>query len=123
LSDQWPEPDRALFGISVASELSGVHPQTLRLYEREGLIEPSRSAGGTRRYSPSEVERIREIAALTATGLNLVGVKRVLALQAEIRQFSKDLAGLPKLRAEARRLRSELAKASRKRQRDSHPGE
>ena len=62
----WPDPDRALFSISVAAELAGLHPQTLRIYEREGLLDPGRSAGGTRRYSRSDIGRLQEICALTA---------------------------------------------------------
>lgn len=80
----WPETHRGVFAISVAAELAGLHPQTLRIYEREGLIAPARSAGGTRRYSGRDIERLREIAALTGAGLNLAGVKRTIALQAEI---------------------------------------
>jgi MerR family transcriptional regulator/heat shock protein HspR len=91
----WPDLDRGVFAISVAAELSGLHPQTLRVYEREGLVEPDRSPGGTRRYSGSDVERLRQIAQLTSGGLNLAGVKLVLELQEEIRR----------LRAEVDRLR------------------
>ena len=75
--------DRGLFAISVAAELTGLHPQTLRIYEREGLIHPARSEGGTRRYSREDIERLNEIAALMASGLNLMGVRQVLELQHE----------------------------------------
>jgi MerR family transcriptional regulator, heat shock protein HspR len=81
---RWPESDHGVFAISVAAELSGLHPQTLRIYEREGLLEPARSSGGTRRYSGEDVERLRLISALTTAGLNLAGVKHVLALQQEL---------------------------------------
>ena len=80
----WPDSNHGVFAISVAAELSGLHPQTLRIYEREGLVEPSRSAGGTRRYSGEDVNRLRIIGALTTAGLNLAGVKHVLALQEEL---------------------------------------
>ncbi len=78
---QWPEASQGVFAISVAAELAGVHPQTLRIYERQGLVQPARSDGGTRRYSGDDVERLRLIAALTGDGLNIAGVKKVLALQ------------------------------------------
>jgi MerR family transcriptional regulator/heat shock protein HspR len=80
----WPDSDRGVFAISVAADLAGLHPQTLRIYEREGLLQPDRSDGGTRRYSSADVERLRLIAALTTSGLNLAGVKRVLALETEL---------------------------------------
>jgi MerR family transcriptional regulator, heat shock protein HspR len=64
----WPELDHGVFAISVAAELSGLHPQTLRIYVREGLVEPGRSAGGTRLYSGGDVTRLREIAALSTAG-------------------------------------------------------
>jgi len=83
----WPESDRGVFAISVAADLAGLHPQTLRIYEREGLIQPGRSEGGTRRYSGDDVERLRLIGALTAAGLNIAGVKRVLALEAEVAEL------------------------------------
>src|SRR5690606_41378445 len=69
---------RAVFVISVAAELAGMHPQTLRIYERKGLIEPYRTPGGTRRYSQEDIERLQLIQELTSQGLNLEGVKRVL---------------------------------------------
>ena len=83
----WADLDRGLFSISVAAELAGLHPQTLRIYEREGLLDPARSTGGTRRYSRRDIDRIAEICALTADGLNLAGIRRVLALQEETRQL------------------------------------
>jgi MerR family transcriptional regulator/heat shock protein HspR len=81
---EWPDTRHGVFAISVAAELAGLHPQTLRIYEREGLVEPARSSGGTRRYSGDDVERLRLIATLTTAGLNLAGVKQVLALQEEV---------------------------------------
>ena len=71
----------AVYVISVAAELAGVHPQTLRIYERRGLIEPYRTPGGTRRYSAADLERLSLILELTEEGLNLEGVKRVLELE------------------------------------------
>jgi len=75
--------DRALYSISVTSELTGVNPQMLRTYESKGLLAPFRTEGGTRRYSGHDVERIGEITTLLETGLNLAGVEHVLRLQAE----------------------------------------
>jgi MerR family transcriptional regulator/heat shock protein HspR len=95
----WADPDRSLFSISVAAELAGLHPQTLRIYEREGLLDPARSAGGTRRYSRRDIEKLAEICALTADGLNLAGIRRVLQMQEETRQLQAELA---RLRALAR---------------------
>ena len=70
--------------ISVAAELAGVHPQTLRIYERKGLLDPSRTEGGSRRYSDEDIDRLRHIQDLTNAGLNLEGVRRVLELEAEV---------------------------------------
>jgi DNA-binding transcriptional MerR regulator len=80
-----PESDRGrgVFGMSVAAELVGLDPQSLRLYERKGLITPDRTAGGTRRYSPDDLERLRRIKDLLAAGLNLAGIAMVLDLQAD----------------------------------------
>ncbi|MDQ3757925.1 MAG: MerR family transcriptional regulator [Actinomycetota bacterium] len=74
---------RALYVISVAAELAGVHPQTLRIYERKGLVDPARTGGGSRRYSERDIARLRRIQELTAAGLNLEGVRRVIALEDE----------------------------------------
>src|SRR5271167_4548759 len=79
------DADRGVFMISVAAELADMHPQTLRMYEARGLIEPKRSAKGTRLYSHQDVDRLRRIQAMTAElGLNLAGVERVLELEGEI---------------------------------------
>jgi MerR family transcriptional regulator, heat shock protein HspR len=79
------ETDRGVFMISVAAELANMHPQTLRMYEARGLIEPHRSPKGTRLYSQEDVERLRRIQEMTAElGLNLAGVERVLSLEKEI---------------------------------------
>jgi len=82
---------RAVYVISVAAELAGVHPQTLRIYERKGLLDPARTAGGNRRYSDTDLERLRRIAELTDEGLNLAGVRRVLELEAEITRLEGEL--------------------------------
>jgi MerR family transcriptional regulator, heat shock protein HspR len=80
-----PESDssRGVFGMSVAAELVGLDPQSLRLYERRGLINPDRTSGGTRRYSPDDLERLRRIKHLLAAGLNLAGIAMVLELEAD----------------------------------------
>jgi MerR family transcriptional regulator/heat shock protein HspR len=91
--------DRAVYVISVAAELAGVHPQTLRIYERRGLLDPARTGGGSRRYSADDITRLRRIQLLTADGLNLEGVRRVLALEVEIAQLR---AELDQVRREAR---------------------
>jgi MerR family transcriptional regulator, heat shock protein HspR len=76
-----PDPTRGVYAISVAAELVGMGSQTLRLYERRGLLEPERSVGGTRRYSSDDLERLRRIARLVSNGVNLTGVAMVLDLQ------------------------------------------
>ncbi|MGN6373656.1 MAG: heat shock protein transcriptional repressor HspR [Solirubrobacteraceae bacterium] len=82
------ETDRGVFMISVAAELANMHPQTLRMYEARGLIEPQRSPKGTRLYSQADVERLRRIHEMTAElGLNLAGVERVLDLESEVQQL------------------------------------
>jgi MerR family transcriptional regulator/heat shock protein HspR len=90
---------RAVYVISVAAELTGVHPQTLRVYERKGLLEPSRTDGGSRRFSEHDLDRLRHIQSLTNAGLNLEGVRRVMELEAEIERLRAELADT---RAEAR---------------------
>ena len=97
VSPGWADPDRGLFSISVAAELAGLHPQTLRIYEREGLLDPARSAGGTRRYSQRDIDRLHQICALTADGLNLAGIRRVLQLQEETVRLHAEVARLQEL--------------------------
>jgi MerR family transcriptional regulator/heat shock protein HspR len=92
---------RAVYVISVAAELAGVHPQTLRIYERKGLLDPARTGGGSRRYSEADIDRLRRIQELTATGLNLEGVRRVLALEAEVARLRFELANLQREAKEA----------------------
>jgi MerR family transcriptional regulator/heat shock protein HspR len=76
--------DRALYIISVAAELAGVHPQTLRIYERKGLIEPARTEGRSRRYSDRDIAMLRRIQELTNEGVSLVGVRKIIELEAEL---------------------------------------
>src|SRR3954451_18121259 len=76
-----PGPDSAVFVISIAAELSGLHPQTLRTYERMGLITPGRTPGGGRRYSYRDIEHLRVIAELTGSGIGIEGVRRILELE------------------------------------------
>ncbi len=82
---------RALYVISVAAELTGVHPQTLRIYERKGLVEPLRTGGGSRRYSDRDIARLQRIQDLTSEGLNLEGVRRVMELEEEVETLSAQL--------------------------------
>lgn len=89
-----PVPDarlRAVYVISVAAELAGMHPQTLRIYERRGLLDPARTGGGSRRYSPRDIERLRRIHTLTEAGLNLAGVKAVMELEDEVLRLRAQL--------------------------------
>jgi MerR family transcriptional regulator/heat shock protein HspR len=81
-----------VYVISVAAELAGVHPQTLRIYERKGLLDPARTTGGSRRYSEGDIEQLRRIQHLTAAGLNLEGVKRVMELEGEVARLNHELA-------------------------------
>jgi MerR family transcriptional regulator/heat shock protein HspR len=99
----WSDMDHGMFSISVAAELAGLHPQTLRIYEREGLLEPLRSAGGTRRYSRNDVLLLQHICALTSEGLNIAGIRRVLQLQQEARHLQAEITRLEDL---ARRKQS-----------------
>jgi MerR family transcriptional regulator/heat shock protein HspR len=82
---------RAVYVISVAAELAGVHPQTLRIYERKGLLDPARTGGGNRRYSEADIAHLRRIQELTAAGLNLEGVRQVIALESEIGRLRAEL--------------------------------
>jgi MerR family transcriptional regulator/heat shock protein HspR len=83
---------RAVYVISVAAELTGVHPQTLRIYERKGLLDPARTVGGSRRYSEMDLERLRRIQDLTNAGLNLEGVRRVIELEEDVARLREELA-------------------------------
>lgn len=79
-----PGPDAPVFVISVAAELTGLHPQTLRTYDRLGLVSPGRTGGGGRRYSWRDIETLREVAELTSSGIGLEGVKRILLLEQQV---------------------------------------
>jgi MerR family transcriptional regulator/heat shock protein HspR len=93
--------DRGVFMISVAAELAEMHPQTLRMYEQRGLIEPKRSPKGTRLYSHEDVERLRRIQQMTAElGLNLAGVEKVLELEQQLMQARRRVAALERRRGE-----------------------
>ena len=107
-----PNQRRALYIISVAAELAGVHAQTLRIYERKGLIEPARTEGGSRRYSDRDIELLQRIQELTNEGVGLAGVRRILELEArlegaaaEIDRLQEELASLHRQMEEARRAR------------------
>lgn len=96
--------EQAVFVISVAAELAGMHPQTLRVYERRGLIEPYRTPGGTRRYSQEDIDRLALISELTEQGLTLEGVRRVLDMRHQIARLESKVA---KLQAEVDALVTE----------------
>ena len=89
-----PEYRQAVYVISVAAELAGCHPQTLRIYERKGLVQPARTGGGSRRYSEADIELLQKIQELTNQGMNLVGVQRVLELEARIGQLESQIGAL-----------------------------
>ncbi len=86
--------DQAVYVISVAAELAGVHPQTLRFYERKGLVRPRRTESGRRRYSDSDIEMLLRIHAMTEEGLNLAGVKRVLELEEKVLAYERQIRQL-----------------------------
>ena len=94
--------ERALYIISVAAELAGVHPQTLRIYERKGLIEPSRTEGRSRRYSDRDIALLQRIQELTNDGVSLAGVRRILELEAEVEDLHARVARLEDAVAQAR---------------------
>jgi MerR family transcriptional regulator, heat shock protein HspR len=102
---------RAVYVISVAAELAGVHPQTLRIYERKGLLDPTRTIGGSRRFSERDLARLRRIQQLTASGLNLEGAKRVLELEDEVARLEIELA---RVRSEARQAVAETHRQYRR---------
>ena len=95
------EAREAVYIISVAAELGGVHPQTLRIYERRGLLNPYRTPGGTRRYSEADLERLGMIQELTADGVNLEGVKRILQMRTEVERLQHQVSRLRRLLGEA----------------------
>jgi MerR family transcriptional regulator/heat shock protein HspR len=85
------DPNRAIYIISVAAELAGVHPQTLRVYERKGLLQPQRTQGNTRRYSERDIAQLRKIQELTHEGINLAGVMRIMELENQVERLIGDL--------------------------------
>ena len=91
----------AVYVISVAAEIAGVHPQTLRIYERRGLLQPARTSGGNRRYSNADIQRLQRIAELAEMGMNLEGIRQVLELESEVARLSNEVV----------RLHQELAQA------------
>lgn len=93
--------EEAVYIISIAAERAGIHPQTLRIYERKGLISPYRTPGGTRRYSDADLARLDAIQALTAAGVNLEGVKRILELEGVVEELERAV----------QRVKAELADA------------
>jgi MerR family transcriptional regulator, heat shock protein HspR len=109
------EHERGVFMISVAAELADMHPQTLRMYEARGLIEPKRSPKGTRLYSQADVERLRRIQNMTGDlGLNLAGVERVLALEEELERATRRLEALERRSAQMRdEMEAELERVRR----------
>lgn len=104
--DSTSRSSRGVYGISVTSELSGIGPQTLRLYERRGLVTPARTDGGTRRYSDDDIDRLKRIAELVEQGVNLAGIARILDLETRNSQLEFDNTELQfdnaQLRAEHR---------------------
>jgi MerR family transcriptional regulator/heat shock protein HspR len=106
---------RAVYVISVAAELAGVHPQTLRIYERKGLVDPARTPGGSRRYSDDDIALLKRITDLTEEGLNLAGVQRVLELEEEVRRLRDRLARVEEA------ARRQVAEAGRRQRSDLVP--
>ena len=108
-------PHQAVYVISVAAELAGMHPQTLRIYERRGLVNPARTQGGNRRYSDNDIALLRRIAELADEGMNLEGLRRVMELEAEVAELRSRLA------VEQRRADQAETEAERRQRRDLVP--
>ena len=94
MSTRIPDPDQPIYVISIAAELAGVHPQTLRVYERKGLLSPQRTSGNSRRYSARDIELLQRIQDLTNEGINLTGVMRILELEQELGRVDRQRARL-----------------------------
>ena len=114
------DPDAAVFVISVAAELTGLHPQTLRTYERLGLITPGRTGGGGRRYSQRDIERLRTISELTSAGTGIEGVRRILDLENRVAALA---ARNEELQAELEATRDALRQALARRAVDPRPSD
>lgn len=97
--------NHAVYVISVAAELAGMHPQTLRIYERRGLVTPARTSGGNRRYSDADIARLRRIAELASAGMNLEGIRHVMALEAEVARLRAEVDELARLLHESNHRR------------------
>jgi MerR family transcriptional regulator, heat shock protein HspR len=119
---RYDDDDTPLFMISVAAELAGMHPQTLRMYERRGLVHPGRSAKNTRRYSRHDVERVQRIQQLTEIGLNLAGVERVLAMEEQMAAMAAQMQRLQALLEQAAtKMREEVERVERSHRYDLVP--
>jgi MerR family transcriptional regulator, heat shock protein HspR len=110
-----PRRTQAVYVISVAAELAGMHPQTLRIYERRGLVSPARTQGGNRRYSDADIETLHRIAELAASGMNLEGIRKVMELEAENERLREQLVAAQAEAANA------TAEAERRQRRDLVP--
>lgn len=108
--------DQAMYVISIAAELAGVHPQTLRVYERKGLVQPQRTEGNTRRYSESDIARLRRIQELTQEGINLAGVMRIMELE---RRLEREEIRFERALQEIDQMRSQMQEAMDARDRSS----
>ncbi len=97
---------RAVYVISVAAQLAGMHPQTLRVYERKGLVDPARTEGGSRRYSEADIAQLQRIQDLTSAGVNIEGVRRIVSLESEVNLLRSQLA---EAKAELESLRREAS--------------
>ena len=103
--------NQAVYVISVAAELAGMHPQTLRIYERRGLVQPARTQGGNRRYSDADIERLQRISDLAEQGMNLEGIRRVMELEIQNQRLRDELA---RARAAAESARADAEKRQRR---------
>lgn len=106
------DPDQPIYVISIAAELAGVHPQTLRVYERKGLVTPRRTQGNSRRYSEHDIDLLRRIQDLTNEGINLAGVMRVLELE---RELGRTRARLQKAVDEMQQIQEQINTAASQR--------
>lgn len=105
-----PDDDQAVYVISVAAELSGMHPQTLRQYDRMGLVSPGRASGRGRRYSLRDIASLRNIQRLVGDGINLAGIKRIMELESAVANMALEVA---KLRTEVDALMAANPEASK----------